>query len=91
MEEVTKELLIRNGFEEIVVGSLKHLFRIWTNDKPAWKLDVELHAEFNNTMKEHYVHIDNNVCNTAGALEFDTIKQFNFLMQALGSKFRLKA
>lgn len=92
MEEITKELLINNGFKEMQIGELlPHYFELWTNDNPAWKLDVHLYNVYNNTMKEHYVHIDNSVCSSVGNLEFDTIEQFNYLMMALGSKFRLKA
>jgi hypothetical protein len=41
-------------------------------------------------MKSHHIHIDNSSCSTVGALEFDTVEQFNLLMEALGSGFRLK-
>ena len=90
MEEVTKELLIKNGFKETNIHDIMPHFELWTDDKPAWKLDVHLHEVYNNTMKEHYVHIDNDACSTAGSLEFDNIEQFNYLMMALGTKFRLK-
>ena len=90
--EVTKELLEENGFtrEERMLG-LPVTYFVCTHDKHPYKLDVILNAEHNNTMKNHYVHIDNSVCSSVGNLEFDTVEQFNFLMQALGSNFRLKA
>ena len=92
MEEVTKELLIKNGFEEHLGALLVPTrYELWTQDTHPYKLDVVINHDYNNTMKKHYVHIDNSVCSSVGNLEFDTIEQFNYLMMALGSKFRLKA
>jgi hypothetical protein len=90
--EVTKELLIKNGFiqEERILG-LPVVYYVWTKDLHPYKLDITLNHEYNNTMKRHYVPIDNNVCSSVGNLEFDTVEQFNLLMEALGSNFRLKA
>ena len=90
---LTKDILLDNGFiEEDEVKGLQPNFRKWTQeDRYPYKLDVTLDSDFNNTMKSHHIHIDNSSCSTVGALEFDTVEQFNLLMEALGSGFRLKA
>ena len=89
MEEVTKELLIKNGFKETNIHDIMPHFELWTDDKPAWKLDVHLHEVYNNTMKEHYVHIDNDACESLGNVSISTVEQFNLMMKVFENKFKI--
>lgn len=87
---LSKKILLENGFaeHELIEGLPQYnVFWKWTND--GYKIDVHLDSEFNNTFKLHNVHIDNNVCSSVGSLELDTVEQFNLLMEALGTTFRL--
>jgi len=62
-------------------------YRLWTNDKNPIKLDID--NGWNNRGTKWSLHIDNDVCETIGYADIDTIKQFNKLMEIFDSKFRL--
>jgi hypothetical protein len=63
------------------------MYRLWTEDEQPIKLDVD--NGWTNSGRKWSVHIDNDVCETIGYADIDTIAQFNKLMEIFDSKFRL--
>ena len=98
---ITEQILIDNGFEflehetELLskyqkdTYGINHyvMYRIWTKDEHPIKLDID--NGWNNRGTKWSLHIDNDVCETIGYVDIDTIEQFNKLMEIFDSKFRL--
>jgi len=63
------------------------MYQLWTTDEHPIKLDID--NGWNNRGTKWSLHIDNDVCETIGYADIDTIKQFNKLMEIFDSKFRL--
>lgn len=101
MNKITEDILINGGFEflesesnlladyqrEIYGIDDFKVFRKWTNDKHPIKLDIE--NSYNNSGRKWHLHIDNEVCETIGCADIDTVEQFNKLMEVFESNFRL--
>ena len=66
------------------------IFCKWTNDKDSSNA-IKLYIDngYNNRGTGWHLHIDNDVCNTIGSADIDTVWEFNMLMQVFKSKFRL--
>lgn len=98
---ITEQILIDNGFEflehetELLskyqkdTYGINHyvMYQLWTEDVHPIKLDVD--NGWTNSGRKWSVHIDNDVCETIGYADIDTIEQFNKLMEIFDSKFRL--
>ena len=99
--KITNDILSNNGFEyldkqsELLRKYQKEqygienysVFRLCTNDDYPLKLDID--NGWNNRGTKWSLHIDNDVCETIGYADIDTIEQFNKLMEIFDSKFRL--
>ena len=101
---ITEDILINSGFEylekesELVRDAHKlnselgkedyKIYRIWTNDNIPLKLDID--NGYNNRGTIWHLHIDNDVCDTIGTADINTIWEFNTLMEVFDSDFRLK-
>jgi hypothetical protein len=78
---VTKELLMKIGFEEYEDLPLEGKFyRYWDKDC-KYKLDVR--DFWTNSQRKWYVHIDNDVCNTIGSGEFDYVHELQNLVRCI--------
>ena len=101
---ITENILIDAGFEYLEIESNickeyerntygiedYKVFRKWIDDKDltnVLKLDID--NGWNNRGTGWHLHIDNDVCNTIGSADIDTVWEFNMLMQVFKSKFRL--
>ncbi len=98
---ITEDILVNSGFEylehetDLLTGYQKEtfgidnykVFRIWTNDDNPIKLDIDNGC--NNRGTSWHLHIDNDICETIGTADIDTVEQFNKLMEVFDSKFRL--
>lgn len=98
---ITEQILIDNGFEFLKheTESLSEfqknnfgidhyvLYCLWTKDEHPIKLDID--NGWTNSGRKWSVHIDNNLCETIGYADIDTIEQFNKLMEVFDSEFRL--
>ena len=98
---ITEQILIDNGFEflehetELLLKYQKDtygidhyvMYRLWTDDEHPIKLDID--NGWNNRGTKWSLHIDNDVCETIGYADIDTLEQFNKLMEIFDSKFRL--
>lgn len=78
---VTKELLMKIGFEEYEDYPLEGVFyRYWDKDC-KYKLDIR--DFWTNSQRKWYVHIDNDVCNTIGSGEFDYVHELQNLVRCI--------
>lgn len=101
MTQITKEILLDAGFicsvpESSVLAKFQkdeygienyQMFSKWTDDDTPIKIDID--NGYNNRGTEWHLHIDNNLCETIGCADIDTIEQFNKLMEVFESSFRL--
>ena len=100
MKMITADVLKKAGFEYLEKESdlLKEceenygicnfkIFKKWTDDANPIKLEID--NGFNNRGTAWHLHIDNDLCQTIGSADIDTIDQFNKLMEIFNSKFRL--
>ena len=79
--EVTKELLVKIGFEEYEDLPLEGKFyRYWDKD---YKYKLDIRDFWTNSQRKWYVHIDNNVCNTIGSGEFDYVHELQNLTRII--------
>ena len=97
--QITEEILLNAGFEYLENESINSwqkqlyeqtnykVFCKWTDDECPIKLDID--NGLNNRGTEWYLHIDNDVCETIGSADINTVWEFNTLMEVFGSKFRL--
>lgn len=100
--KITEDILEKNGFEligtnQVIKSHYKDQFgidnyveyRIWTKDKNnAIKIDID--NGINNRGTKWHVHIDNELCESIGCADIDTIYEFNTLMKVFGSEYELK-
>ena len=98
---ITKEILENAGFEYMEQESKLcaeyeksnygiedfRLYRLWTNDNPSIKLDID--NGFNNRGTKWSLHIDNDACETIGCGDIEYTWQFNKLMEVFNSSLRL--
>ena len=102
--KITEDILINAGFEYLENESNiykeyeRHIygiedykvFRKCICDKDSsniLKLDID--NGYNNRGTGWHLHIDNDMCETIGSADIDTVWEFNTLMQVFKSKFRL--
>ena len=98
---ITEDILVNSGFtysipqssllakyqkENYGIDNYK-MFSKWTDDEIPIKLDID--NGWNNRGTFWHLHIDNDVCETIGTADIDTVEQFNKLMEVFDSKFRL--
>ena len=50
---------------------------------------INIDNGYNNRGTGWHLHIDNDMCETIGSADIDTVWEFNTLMQVFKSKFRL--
>ena len=100
---ITEEILKNAGFEDITKDFERDYYkkeldidnyscwRVFTNDNDGdvsfIKLDIS--NDLTNRGTKWHLHIDNDVCETIGSADIDTVWEFNTLMEVFGSKFRL--
>ena len=98
---ITEDMLVSSGFEYLereseamkVLYSTSDMdsnykyFSFWTSDKHPLKLDID--NGYTNRGTKWHLHIDNEVCNTIGSADIDTVWEFNTLMEIFKSDFRL--
>ena len=101
MIKITKEILLDSGFicsvpESSILSKFQkdeygienyQLFSKWTDDDIPIKIDID--NGYNNRGTEWHLHIDNNLCETIGCADINTIEQFNKLMEVFDSNFRI--
>jgi hypothetical protein len=78
---VTKELLMKIGFEEYEDYPLEGEFYRYLDKDYKYKLDVR--DFWTNSQRKWYVHIDNDVCNTIGSGEFDYVHELQNLVRCI--------
>ena len=101
---ITSEMLVENGFELLndqtkLLGEVQKnnygitnfkIFRKWISTKKSSQIQLTIDNGWTNRGTKWHLHIDNDVCETIGAADIDTVWEFNTLMEIFGSKFRLE-
>lgn len=90
LEDESKLGIEANKMSPEVCSPDYKVFRKWTEDKdPSKVIKLDIDNGYNNRGTGWHLHIDNNVCETIGCADIDTVWEFNTLMQVFKSKFRL--
>lgn len=92
--DITKDILLLNGFEEHPYPSCLHApasYSIDTGDAPSMHIIIEDWSDnrYTNSGEGWVVHVDNNRYEKIGYAELSTIEQFNKFMEVFRSCFRL--
>lgn len=97
--DVTKDILTKNDFEYIegaVEGASRYSKFVPLKPlakRPKYKAyyHLEIYEDMSNIpFREWHVHVDNEFAMTTGALDFQTVEQFNTFMDLLDINFQIK-
>lgn len=100
---ITEKILENAGFENITKDWERDYYKkeLYIDDYSSWRkytddvdgnsnyIKLDICKGFTNRNTEWNLHIDNNLCQTIGSADIDTVWEFNTLMQVFKSKFRL--